>query len=430
MTKTIELDYCSRWQFEGYHDRKQRWAVLVCHRRAGKTVATVCDLIIRACEENKHDGRYAMVAPLYNQVKDNAWSYLKHYARPLLAEEPREAELSVLLVNGAKIRLYGADNPDRLRGGYFDGVVLDEFADMKSDVWRAVVRPMLSDRKGWATIIGTPKGKNEFWRVYQEAQKDPDWFHMMLRASDSGIIPKAELEKLKIEQGEDFYQQEYENSFEAAIQGAFYANEMRIMINEGRICPIEIDKGVRVHTAWDLGVSDSTAIWFVQCIGRERRLVDYYESSGVGLNHYADVLADKRRQYGWTYGDHFFPHDIKVREFTSGKSRLNTLASLGIEAVVVPQYEELEGINVVRRMLGRTWIDPVRCERGLEALRGYRREYDERLKDWKQRPLHSWESHGADALRCFATGFDDTPSALAPRRRDSEPRSRGTHWAD
>jgi phage terminase large subunit len=163
MTKTIELDYCSRWQFEGYHDRQQRWAVLVCHRRAGKTVATVCDLIIRACEENKHDGRYAMVAPLYNQVKDNAWSYLKHYAHPLLAEEPREAELSVLLVNGAKIRLYGADNPDRLRGGYFDGVVLDEFADMKSDVWRAVVRPMLSDRKGWATIIGTPKGKNEFF---------------------------------------------------------------------------------------------------------------------------------------------------------------------------------------------------------------------------------------------------------------------------
>jgi phage terminase large subunit len=204
---------------------------------------------------------------------------------------------------------------------------------------------------------------------------------------------------------------------------------MRIMLNEGRICPIEIDKGARVHTAWDLGISDSTAIWFIQCVGRERRLVDYYESSGVGLDHYVDVLHDKRRKYGWAYGDHFFPHDIKVREFTSGKSRLNTLAGLGIEAVVVPQYEELEGINVVRRMLGRTWIDPVRCERGLEALRGYRREYDERLKDWKQSPLHSWESHGADALRYFATGFDDTPSALAPRRRDSEPRSRGTGWA-
>jgi phage terminase large subunit len=165
-------------------------------------------------------------------------------------------------------------------------------------------------------------------------------------------------------------------------------------------------------------------------VGRERRLVDYYESSGVGLDHYVDVLHDKRRKYGWAYGDHFFPHDIKVREFTSGKSRLNTLAGLGIEAVVVPQYEELEGINVVRRMLGRTWIDPVRCERGLEALRGYRREYDERLRDWKKTPLHSWGSHGADALRYFATGFDDTPSTWAPRRRDSEPRSRGTHWSD
>jgi len=148
------------------------------------------------------------------------------------------------------------------------------------------------------------------------------------------------------------------------------------------------------------------------------------------LNHYADVLHDKRRQHGWTYGEHFFPHDIAVREFTSGKSRLNTLASLGIEATVVPEYDVLEGINVVRRMLGRTWIDPVRCERGLEALRGYRREYDERLRDWKKSPLHSWESHGCDSLRCFATGFDDTPSALAPRRRNSEPRSRGTHWSD
>jgi hypothetical protein len=145
--------------------------------------------------------------------------------------------------------------------------------------------------------------------------------------------------------------------------------------------------------------------------------------------HRLNVLHDKRRKYGWTYGDHFFPHDIKVREFTSGKSRLNTLAGLGIEATVVPQYDELDGINVVRRMLGRIWIDPVRCERGLEALRGYRREYDERLRDWKKMPLHSWESHGCDALRYFATGFDDTPSARAPRRRDSEPPSGRTHWS-
>jgi hypothetical protein len=410
------------------HSRKQRWSVLVCHRRAGKTVATLNDLIRGAVNECKPEGRYAFIFPQRNQAKDTAWHYLRRYAEPLLAKPPNESELRVDLVNGSMVRLYGADNPDALRGPYLDGVVLDEFADMKPEVWHEVVRPMLADRRGWATFIGTPKGKNEFFRLYESAKRDPAWFHMMLRASESGIISPAELADLRREMGEDQYQQEFECSFEAAIKGAFYAEEMRIMLNEGRICPIEIEKDVRVHTAWDLGVSDSTAIWFIQCVGRERRLVDYYESSGVGLGHYVDVLHDKRRKYGWTYGEHFFPHDIKVREFTSGKSRLNTLAGLGIEATVVPQCDELDGINVVRRMLGRVWLDPVRCERGLEALRGYRREYDERLRDWKKSPLHSWESHGASALRYFATGFDDTPSAPAPRRRDSEPR-RGTGWA-
>jgi phage terminase large subunit len=402
--------------------------VLVCHRRAGKTVATLNDLIRGAVNECKPEGRYAFIFPQRNQAKDTAWHYLRRYAEPLLAKPPNESELRVDLVNGSMVRLYGADNPDALRGPYLDGVVLDEFADMKPEVWHEVVRPMLADRRGWATFIGTPKGKNEFFRLYESAKRDPAWFHMMLKASESGIISPAELADLRREMGEDQYQQEFECSFEAAIKGAFYAEEMRIMLNEGRICRIEIEKDVRVHTAWDLGVSDSTAIWFIQCVGRERRLVDYYESSGVGLNHYVDVLHDKRRKYDWTYGDHFFPHDIKVREFTSGKSRLNTLAGLGIEATVVPQCDELDGINVVRRMLGRVWLDPVRCERGLEALRGYRREYDERLRDWKKSPLHSWESHGASALRYFATGFDDTPPMRAPRRHDSEPR-RGTGWA-
>ena len=163
------------------------------------------------------------------------------------------------------IRLYGADNPDALRGPYLDGVVLDEFADMKPEVWHEVVRPMLADRRGWATFIGTPKGKNEFFRLYQNALKDEAWFHMILKASESGIISPTELADLQREMGEDQYQQEFECSFEAAIKGAFYAEEMRTMLAESRIRPIEIEKEVRVHTAWDLGVSDLTAVWFVQC---------------------------------------------------------------------------------------------------------------------------------------------------------------------
>src|SRR6202012_566509 len=141
----------------------------------------------------------------------------------------------------------------------------------------------LADRRGWATFIGTPKGKNEFYRLYQNALKDEAWFHMILKASESSIIAPTELADLRREMGEDQYQQEFECSFEAAIKGAFYSEEMRKMLAEGRLCPIEIDKDVRVHTAWDLGVSDSTAIWFIQCIGREGRLGDYYKSPGVCL---------------------------------------------------------------------------------------------------------------------------------------------------
>jgi phage terminase large subunit len=328
------------------------------------------------------------------------------------------------------IRLYGADNPDALRGPYLDGVVLDEFADMKPEVWHEVVRPMLTDRRGWATFIGTPKGKNEFFRLYESAKRDPTWFHMMLKASESGIISSSELADLQREMGEDQYQQEFECSFEAAIKGAFYADEMRTMLAEGRIRPIEIEKEVRVHTAWDLGVSDSTAIWFIQCVGRERRLVDYYEGSGVGLNHYAQVLHDKRIQQGWKYGDHYFPHDITVRELSSGISRVQSLAALGIEAIAVPQSNVLDGINLTRRMLGRTWIDCNRCERGIEALRQYRREYDDKLKDWRRNPLHDWTSHGADALRTFACGYyEPTTSSTNPFRRRPPPPRMGTHWS-
>lgn len=428
----IELKYHSRWQFDEFHDRTQRFAVLVCHRRAGKTVATINDLIIRALTQNKPDGRYGMVAPLYNQVKDNAWSYLKDYTRNIVAEEPREAELSVLLKSGQRIRLYGADNPDRLRGGYFDGVVLDEFADMKSTVWQGVVLPMLADRNGWATIIGTPKGKNEFWKLYEhEAKKHPElWFRMMLKASESGIISAQELAQIRTQQSENLYEQEFECSFEAAIQGAIYGPQMKTMMAEGRIVPIKIEKGIRTHTSWDLGISDSTAICFWQCVGRERRLVDYYEASGVPLKHYVDILHDKKREHGFEYGDHFLPHDVTVRSLNDGRSRKDTLAALGIECTIVPQHDEGDGIEVVRKMLGRTWIDPSRGERIIEAMRQFRMEYDERLKDWKKNPLHDWSSHGAAAVRYFAVGFDDSSILQSRgRKRDTDRPSGATHWS-
>ena len=259
--KRVRIPYLPRAQFKRFHARKQRWAVLVCHRRAGKTVATLNDLLRGAVEDGTLEGRYAFVFPQRNQAKDTAWRYLRRYAEPLLAKPPNESELRVDLVNGAMIRLYGADNPDALRGPYLDGVVLDEFADMKPEVWYEVVRPMLADRQGWATFIGTPRGKNEFWRLYNEAKKNPDWFHMMLKANESGLISKDELVDLRKEMGEDQFSQEFLCSFEAAIKGAFYAEELRAMQAEGRICPIKIDNSVRVHTAWDLHDAQDQTSW-------------------------------------------------------------------------------------------------------------------------------------------------------------------------
>jgi hypothetical protein len=173
---------------------------------------------------------------------------------------------------------------------------------------------------------------------------------------------------------------------------------------------VPIDPAVPVHTAWDLGVADSTAIWFIQCVAQERRLIDYYEASGVGLDHYARLLDERRRLHRVIYGEHFLPHDITQRELSTGMSRLDTLRGLGIDPVIVPQHAVLDGINAARRMLARTWIDEERCARGLDALRQYRRRWIERLKDWSQEPLHDWSSHGADALRTFAAGFDDPPA--------------------
>jgi hypothetical protein len=266
---------------------------------------------------------------------------------------------------------------------------------------------------GWATFIGTPKGKNEFWVLWSDALKSDDWFTMMLKASETGLVQQSELAEARDQMGADRYEQEYECSFDAAIKGAFYADELRRADEEGRIGTVPIDRGLQVDTAWDLGVSDSTAIWFIQTLGKERRIIDYYEASGVGLDHYAQVLKDK----GYVYRDHYFPHDIAIRELSSGKSRVETLKNLGIEARVGEQSAVLDGINAVRRMLDQCWIDKVRCERGLEALKAYRREYDDKLKDWKLRPLHDWSSHGADALRTFATGFRDLHPPVTPKLR-------------
>lgn len=404
---SVEIDYEPRAQFRAYHDRQERWACIVAHRRAGKTVACINDAIRRAFECPQPNPRIAYLAPFYAQAKDIAWNYLRQFTAPIPGVETNETELRVDLPNGARIRLYGADNYDRLRGIYLDGVILDEYAQMDPRAWTEVIRPALSDRQGWATFIGTPRGHNSFWEVWERARADDDWMALMLKASETGLLPASELADARKTMTRDEYEQEYECSFEAAIKGAYYATELARARSEGRITHVPIDRYVPVMTSWDLGYTDSSSIWFFQAAGNEVHVIDYYEADSRPLAHYADVLRQKQAEWGEgiRYGDHYLPHDVQAHELTVGRSRVQTLRDLGIEPIVVPQHNVNDGINSVRRLFDRFWFDAERCHRGLEALALYRRDFDEKTKMFKDRPLHDWASHGADALRCFAAGW-------------------------
>jgi len=386
---------------------------MVCHRRAGKTVATINDLILRTAHCRRSNPRGAYIAPLHKQAKDAAWDYLKDYGLTIPGAEARESELSLELPYGGRVRLYGADNPDALRGIYLDEVVLDEYAQMRDGLWSEVIRPALADREGNATFIGTPMGRNAFASLWGRAESDPAWFSLMLKASESGILPAAELAAARQEMSADQYAQEFECSFDAAVQGTYYAALIRQAEEEKRIGAVPWEPRLPVHSAWDLGIGDSTAIWFFQQSGLEIRVIDYHENNGVGLSHYAGELL-ARKAKGWAFGEHILPHDAEVRELGSGKSRVETLQGLGINPRVLPAMPVDDGIQAVRALLPRCRFDAGCCGRGLEALRQYRRGYDERLKAFRGRPLHDWTSHGADAFRYLAMGLPEPAAKQKP----------------
>jgi phage terminase large subunit len=389
------------------HRRLARFNVLVCHRRFGKTVLCINELIDKALSCSLDRPRYAYVAPLYRQAKQAAWDYLKAYTGPLPGTKFNETELRVDLPNGARIQLFGADNPDALRGIYLDGVVLDEYGQMTPRVWTEVLRPALADRQGWAVFIGTPRGRNAFHTVFEHAQSQPRWHAALYRASETGILPAAELQAARDDMAEEEYEQEFECSFQAAIAGAYYGKLMSEAMADGRIGAAPWDPVLPVHTGWDLGIGDSTAIWFAQQVGREIHWIDFYEASGVGLDHYAKMLGEK--PYVW--GEHLVPHDAAARELGTGKTRVETLATLGLRVRVVGLNAVDDGINAVRNLMPRSWFDAEKCSVGLEALKNYRREWDERLGVFRPRPLHDWSSHAADAARTMAMGLRPDKSA-------------------
>ena len=399
----IVIDYDPRPQFIPFHNRTERFACIVAHRRAGKTVACIHDLQKDALTCQHERPRCSYIAPSYKQAKTVAWDYLKAAAAPLFkyGATANEAELRMDYPNGGQVRLFGADNYDALRGMYNDSAVLDEFADFDPRAWPEVIRPTLSDRKGRATFIGSPKGHNQFYDIHKRAQSESDYYSLVLKASDTGLIDKAELESAKRDLSEDQYAQEYECSFEAAVVGSYYGKLMGQA--ESRITGVPYDPAAQVWTSWDLGIRDATSIWFAQVVGREIHIIDYYEASGADLGHYVREINNRP----YTYAGHILPHDAQAKELGTGKTRTEVLESLGLKHITVCRQQRVEdGINAVRVFIPKCWFDAVRCARGIEALKLYRANYNEKLQSLAAQPVHDWCSHAADSFRYLALTMD------------------------
>ena len=409
------IPYKPRSAFLPFHQRTKRWACLVAHRRAGKTIAAINDLIRAAVTSKSPMAHYAYISPYRSQAKSIAWDYLKHFSASCAAST-NEAELTVEMINGSKVRLFGADNADAIRGLGFDGLFLDEFGDFRPSVFGNVLRPTLSSTQGWCVFAGTPKGKNQFHHIKQTAARlQDDWFLLELPASKSGLLPATELDAARSQLSKDQFDQEYECSFEAAILGAFYGTEMREATEAGRICRVDYQPEVPVHTAWDLGYRDDTAIWFYQVIRGEIHVIDYYAVSGANIAELAAVVTGKP----YRYGKHNLPHDAKAKTLAAqGKSIIEQLAEyLGINSLaIVPDLSVQDGIQAVRQMLPNTWFHVEHCAEGIEALRQYQREYDEDKKAFRQTPRHDWCSHPADAMRMLAIAWRTEPTVRAPDR--------------
>jgi phage terminase large subunit len=381
-----------------------RFTVVVAHRRFGKSVAAINHLIKAAIECDKPNPRFAYIAPTYSQAKRVAWDYLLEYTRPLNAT----ANIAELRVDfwGRRVSLYGSDNPDSLRGQYFDGVVIDEVGDQNPRIWNEILRPALADRLGWACFIGTPKGANHFAELADRAKSEEGWKYLEYKASQTKILLESELKAAYREMGEDKYNQEFECSFNAAVEGSYYGKIINDLERDGHISDFPRDDLCRSFVAWDLGMGDSTALWVAQLAGKEVRLLDCVENHGQGLDWYVRWLKDN----DYAGFSQILPHDVQVRELGTGKSRREVLEEAGLSITVAPRLSVADGIQAVRRLLPRCWFHP-RTKQGLDALRNYRREHDERRQIFYEKPLHDWSSHMSDAFRYLAIGLDEGDSS-------------------
>jgi len=437
----VDVPYAPRRWGKRFHASLCRFAALILHRRAGKTTAIINHHQRAATDDNWERNRllhlrpslteanlrelmnppggrhYGNILPLRAQAKAAAWDRLKFFARVVPGVQFNESELLIRYPTGNKLQLFGADNPDSFRSIGFSGVSFDEYPQMDNSIYSEVISKGLGDHLGYAIFAGTLKGKDQLWQTYMASKDDPEWFTLW-QDVDQSLATEAGITIQVLEQAmeddrkqiakalmtQDAYDQEWFLSIDASIQGSFYRKEMAAAKAQGRITRVPHDPALPVDTDWDLGIDDSTSIWFSQSFrSGEVRLIDYYEATGEGFPHFVTVLAERREKLGYVYGRHYPPPDIKVRELGTGKSRRETAASLGLTFEYPrPGLGLAEGITASRLFLSKCWFDETRCDRGIECLRHYRKRKNTQTGEYTGTPVHNWASHGSDAFRGLA----------------------------
>lgn len=416
----IVIPYTPRAHFRRLHESEKRWKFVVAHRRAGKSVSEINETIKKALTNTRTfpPPRYAYVGPSFAQTKDLIWGYLKHYTAPLIPHGCKysEGDLECTLPNGAKITLYGgAAAYERMRGLYFDGIVLDEFPLLNPSVFSTVVRPCLADYRGWAIISGTSNGDDHFHELKKRNFTDPSWDFFIIPVTDTDALHPDEVVEMTKDMTPEEYAREMLCRFDAPIEGAYYADLMNQAEANGRIGGVPHDPAAQVFTWWDLGIHDFMSIWFVQKCGGELHIIDYDEMTGIGI---PDAL--QRVNGSWkdpkdgslpfayrskyNYGAHVPPHDIRARELGTGKSRYEVMTSLLPDSqpvIIAPGLSVEDGIQAVRSIIPLAYWDKDKTEQGRSALRNYHRS-----KNGK--PVHNWASHGSDSFRTGAVSLNQT----------------------
>lgn len=401
---------------------KVRNFMQIWHRRAGKDKVDIADCIPRRLIQDPC--LVKMVYPTLKMGRENLWDgiggdgfrYLNHIPEGIRIGKANETSMKIHVETKSHeesiFQIGGSDNPDSLRGGNPKMFVFSEWSEQDPYAWD-VVEPILKENGGISIFNLTPRGDNHARALHDYAKDNPLWYVQILTAEQTGIWSLKQLDEIRLDvikrfsangrseaEANAYFEQEYLCSFETPVIGSYYGAALRSAEKEGRITDVPLAEGFPVDTAWDLGMDDSMTIWFFQQVGAQYRFIDYYEDSGEGLTHYAKVLQDK----GYLYGRHFAPHDVSVRELGTGRSRLEVAKRLGITFEISPRLDVDDGINAVRSMFRQFWFDKDKTYRGVNCLRNYRKDWDDKNKVFRTKARHDWASHGADALRTFATG--------------------------